>query len=158
MVLAKAGNDEMVDCKFCEIVAAARPAAIVYENTSVVAFLDSRPLFPGHMLLIPRRHIETLGDLPDDLLAPLFGAARLLSRAVETGLRAEGSFVAINNRVSQSVPHLHVHIVPRRRKDGLKGFFWPRQGYRDEGEMAEVRDTLRRAVALLDNGGSRGGS
>jgi histidine triad (HIT) family protein len=158
LVLAKAGNDERVGCKFCEIVAGVRPAGIVYEDNSVAAFLDNRPLFPGHMLLIPKRHVETLGDLPEELLAPLFGAARLLSRAVETGLHAEGSFVAINNRVSQSVPHLHVHIVPRRRKDGLKGFFWPRQGYRDEGEMTEVRDALRRAVALLDNGGSRGES
>lgn len=145
----------MVDCKFCEIAAGERPAAVVYESGDVVAFLDSRPLFPGHTLLMPRRHVETLDDLPDELVAPLFKAARLLSRAVETGLEAEGSFVAINNRVSQSVPHLHVHIVPRRRKDGLKGFFWPRQGYRDEAHMTEVRDALRRAAALLDNGGSR---
>lgn len=145
----------MVDCKFCEIAAGERPAEVVYEDSSVVAFLDSRPLFPGHVLLISRRHVEALSDLPDDLLAPLFGAARLLSRAVEAALEAEGSFVAINNRVSQSVPHLHIHIVPRRRKDGLKGFFWPRQGYRDEAHMLEVRDALRRAVALADNGCSR---
>jgi histidine triad (HIT) family protein len=155
-VVVKAGNHEIVDCKFCEIAAGERAPAIIYEDGAVVAFLDSRPLFPGHTLLIPKRHVETLSDLPDELLAPLFGAARLLSRAVEAGLKAEGSFVAINNRVSQSVPHLHVHIVPRRRKDGLKGFFWPRQGYRDEAHVMEVRDALRRAVALLDNGDSRG--
>jgi histidine triad (HIT) family protein len=144
-------------CKFCGIAAGEAAAEIVYENGVVVAFLDSRPLFPGHTLLVPKRHVETLGELPDYLLAPLFGAARLLARAVEAGLEAEGSFLAINNRVSQSVPHLHVHIVPRRRKDGLKGFFWPRQGYRDETHMREVRDALRRAAALLDNGGSREG-
>jgi histidine triad (HIT) family protein len=101
------------------------------------------------MLLIPRDHHETLADLPPELAGPLLMNARLLARAVETGLGAEGSFVAINNRVSQSVPHLHVHIVPRSPKDGLKGFFWPRQPYPSEAEMLAVRDKLRAAIQQL---------
>ena len=111
-----------------------------------VAFLDRRPLFPGHTLLVPRSHIATLADLPAELVAPLFLQAQRLASAVERAVGAEGTFVAINNRVSQSVPHLHVHIVPRRRGDGLKGFFWPRHGYRDAGHAAEVRDALRDAL------------
>ncbi len=114
-----------------------------------LAFLDHRPLFPGHTLVVPRAHVPTLGDLPPALVAPLFAAVQLLARAVERGLDAEGSFVAVNNRISQSVPHLHVHVVPRRHKDGLKGFFWPRGRYRDDREMAEVRDRLGAAVAAL---------
>ncbi len=109
-------------CKFCEVGADRLKAEIVFEDSLTLAFLDARPLFPGHTLLIPRVHYETLADLPAELAGPLLTNARLLARAVESGLGAEGSFVAINNRVSQSVPHLHVHIVPRRRKDGLKGF------------------------------------
>lgn len=111
-----------------------------------MAFLDRRPLFPGHTLLVPRSHIATLADLPAELVAPLFLQAQRLASAVERAVGAEGTFVAINNRVSQSVPHLHVHIVPRRRGDGLKGFFWPRHGYRDAGHAAEVRDALRDAL------------
>jgi histidine triad (HIT) family protein len=130
------------DCKFCAL----DPAAAVDETPECLVFLDYRPVFPGHCLVIPRQHIETLADLPPELLAPLFAEVQRVARAMETALGAEGSFVAINNRVSQSVPHLHVHVVPRRRKDGLKGFFWPRQSYRDESHMAEVRDLLRRAL------------
>ncbi len=103
----------------------------MFEDPVCLAFLDRRPLFPGHSLLLPKQHYETLADLPRDLLGPIFSGAQLLTRAMELGLEAEGSFVAINNRISQSVPHLHIHIVPRRRKDGLKGFFWPRQAYKD---------------------------
>ena len=117
------------------------------EDEPTLAFLDSRPLFPGHTLLVPRAHVETLPDLPDDLLRPLFANARLLAGAMEEAFGAEGSFVAINNRVSQSVPHLHVHVVPRRRKDGLRGFFWPRQGYRaTRPTQLEARDALRAAA------------
>ena len=137
------------DCAFCAVVSGERDAEVVLENELTVAFLDHRPVFPGHCLLVPREHHETLLDLPDRLLAPLFGDARLLARAVESGLGAEGSFVAINNRVSQSVPHVHVHVVPRRRKDGLRGFFWPRNPYRDEEHMAETARALRDAVARL---------
>jgi len=122
---------------------------MVLEDERSAAFLDQRPLFPGHCLLIPRDHYETLIDLPPELVGPLFQNARLLARAVEVGLGAEGSFVAINNRVSQSVPHLHIHIVPRRKGDGLRGFFWPRQRYASEAEMAEIARKLREAIDRL---------
>ena len=134
------------DCRFCAIARSEAGARIVLEDQHVLAFLDHRPLFPGHCLVIPREHHETLPDLPRPMLEPLFGTARLLSRAVVDALAAEGSFVAVNNVVSQSVPHLHVHVVPRRRKDGLRGFFWPRTPYRDDAHAEEVRAALRAAV------------
>ena len=121
------------------------PAHVVASDDHTVAFLDTRPVFPGHVLLVPRDHHETLGDLPPELLAPLFAAAQRLARAVEAAMEAHGTFVAMNNRVSQSVPHLHVHVVPRRRKDGLRGFFWPRLRYAGEEEMAEVAARIRAA-------------
>ena len=136
----------MADCLFCRIVSGELPATIVYEDENSLAFLDHRPLFPGHTLLIPREHVETLGELSPKLLAPYFAAAQLLSRAVELAMEAEGTFVAMNNRVSQSVPHLHVHVVPRRKKDGLKGFFWPRTKYKADEEMEEVKKKI--AVVL----------
>jgi histidine triad (HIT) family protein len=135
------------DCRFCAIARGEGDAKVVLEDDDVLAFLDHRPLFPGHCLVIPREHHETLPDLPLEMLAPLFAATRLLAEGVVEALDAEGSFVAVNNVVSQSVPHLHVHVVPRRRKDGLRGFFWPRTPYRDESHANEVRDALRRAVA-----------
>ena len=133
-------------CLFCRIVSGEVPATIVYEDQHAIAFLDHRPLFPGHTLLVPRDHVETLVDLPHALVAPYFEAAQSLARAVEFALNAEGTFVAMNNRVSQSVPHLHVHIVPRRRKDGLKGFFWPRTKYKDEAEMKVVQRKITSAL------------
>lgn len=136
----------MAACSFCEIVSGVRDAHMVLETDESVAFLDIRPLFKGHTLLVPRRHHETLAELPPDLVEPLFLDARRLSGAMETGLGAAGSFVAMNNRISQSVPHLHVHIVPRRRKDGLRGFFWPRTKYASDEEAAQVAATLRAAV------------
>lgn len=135
-------------CKFCDIAAGRIQAEVVFEDDRTLAFLDVRPLFPGHLLLIPREHYENLADLPPALIAPLFTNAQVLARAVETGTGADGSFVAINNRVSQSVPHLHIHIVPRRRKDGLKGFFWPRHPYKDD-EAAAISEKLRAAVEEL---------
>ena len=137
------------DCAFCGIVDGGTERYAVLEDEVSIAFLDRRPLFPGHCLLVPKKHYETLIDLPASLIAPLFINARLLARAMEEALEAEGSFVAINNRVSQSVPHLHIHIVPRKRKDGLKGFFWPRQRYPDEESMAKVRQALQAAIARL---------
>jgi histidine triad (HIT) family protein len=134
------------NCVFCQIAAGTIPAAKVLETSDVMAFLDTRPLFAGHCLLIPREHHETLADLPEETVAPLFTAARQLVAAVERALDADGSFVAINNRISQSVPHLHVHIVPRRKKDGMKGFFWPRRKYRDEMEIEETRAAIERAI------------
>ena len=133
-------------CKFCQIVSRALAAAIVFEDSLSLAFLDNRPLFPGHILLIPKHHYETLGDLPAELAGAFFTNVQLLARAVETGMHAEGSFVAINNRVSQSVPHLHVHIVPRRKKDGLRGFFWPRQPYKDDAEMQQAQAAIQKAL------------
>lgn len=138
-----------MDCPFCAIIAGEAEAQIVFEDEVSLAFLDRRPLFPGHCLLVPRRHYETFGDLPLELIGPLFTNAQLLSRAVEDAMNAEGSFVAINNRVSQSVPHLHVHIVPRRKKDGLKGFFWPRTPYKSESEIEDVLRALRAAIRRL---------
>jgi histidine triad (HIT) family protein len=137
----------MVDnCLFCRIVSGEVPATVVYEDEKSIAFLDHRPLFHGHTLLVPRQHFETLGDLPTSLVGPYFKTAQLLARVVEAALDAEGTFVAMNNRVSQSVPHLHVHVVPRRRKDGLKGFFWPRTKYKGEEEIKAVQ---RKIVAAL---------
>jgi len=121
----------------------------VFEDALSLAFLDHRPLFPGHSLLIPRRRVETIWDLPDELIGPLFANARLLSRAVREAMEAQGAFVAANNVVSQSVPHFHVHVVPRNRKDGLRGFFWPRRRYADEAEATAAADAVRAAVARL---------
>jgi histidine triad (HIT) family protein len=140
-------------CIFCQIVAGTIAAPAVFEDETSVAFLDHRPVFPGHVLLVPRQHHETLADLPGGLIQPLFVSAQLLARAVELAAEADGTFVAINNRVSQSVPHLHVHIVPRKRKDGLHGFFWPRQTYKDPDEMEKFRLAIISAVDRLRSGG-----
>jgi len=134
------------ECTFCQILSGKIPAPIVFEDEISAAFLDHRPLFPGHCLLIPKQHFETLENLPPDLAGPFFRNAQLLSRAVELGMKAEGSFVAINNRVSQSVPHLHLHVVPRRKKDGLKGFFWPRNPYRSDAEMQAAQQAIQMAL------------
>jgi histidine triad (HIT) family protein len=132
----------VAECTFCRIIAGELPAHVVLDDDACVGFLDVRPLFPGHTLLVPRAHHETLADLPVDQLEPLFARAQRLSSAMESVLGAAGSFVAINNRVSQSVPHLHVHVVPRNRKDGLRGFFWPRTKYSSEAEAAAVAARL----------------
>jgi len=138
-------------CLFCRIVAREVVAAIAFEDELTLTFLDHRPLFPGHCLLIPKSHYEDLAALPEDLIAPLFRNARLLAAAVERAMGSDGSFVAINNRVSQSVPHVHIHIVPRRRKDGLRGFFWPRQKYESAAEMERVRGALGEAIGRLQS-------
>jgi histidine triad (HIT) family protein len=137
-------------CTFCEILAGRLPAHVVLDDEVALAFLDMRPLFPGHTLLVPREHHETLADLPTALLEPYFARAQRLSLAMEQGLASVGSFVAINNRVSQSVPHLHTHVVPRTPKDGLRGFFWPRGRYADDAEAAEVAERLRAALSGLE--------
>jgi histidine triad (HIT) family protein len=139
----------MPECLFCRIVAGSQAAAVVFEDEHSVAFLDHKPLFPGHTLLGPRVHVETLPELPAAGVQPLFGVAQRLCRGVETAMGAAGTFVAINNRVSQSVPHLHIHIVPRRPKDGLRGFFWPRGKYRDAEEMENVRLSVSNALIRL---------
>jgi len=131
------------ECVFCAIVAGDLPAHVVAETEHTIAFLDQRPLFPGHTLVVPRAHVVTLRDLPAPLLTPFFTEVQRVAAAVQDGLTADGTFVAENNVVSQSVPHLHVHVVPRRRKDGLRGFFWPRQRYADEAEADAVAARLR---------------
>ncbi|HVM36281.1 MAG TPA: HIT family protein [Actinomycetota bacterium] len=142
-------------CIFCDIVAGRVPAETVFEDDEVLAFLDVRPLFPGHTLVVPRAHYETLLDLPVELVEPLFERVRLLTRAVEEAMDAEGSFVALNNKVSQSVPHLHVHVVPRRRKDGLRGFFWPRHNYRDAAHAEQTAARIRASVREQSRGDTR---
>lgn len=136
-------------CIFCRIVARELEAPIVFEDEISLAFLDHRPVFPGHCLLIPQVHFETLVDLPSELVGAYFSNAQLLAAAVELALEAHGTFVGINNRVSQSVPHLHLHIVPRRRKDGLRGFFWPRHKYESEGEQSRFRKAIEDALVQL---------
>ena len=142
-------NTAIASCLFCKVVNGEGPARLVFEDEISLAFLDHRPVFPGHCLLIPKQHYETLTDLPEELIGPFFKRAQLLARAVESAMEAHGTFVAMNNRVSQSVPHLHVHIVPRRRKDGLKGFFWPRYPYPDDEAAEAVQLSIRRALAAL---------
>ncbi len=132
----------MADCVFCEIVAGGTEAAIVLERDHFTAFLDARPVFKGHVLLVPRDHVETLPDLPAELREGFLAAAQDLAVAVKEALGAQGSFVAINNTVSQSVPHLHLHVVPRTKGDGLRGFFWPRTKYAG-GEAADFAERLR---------------
>ena len=119
---------------------------MVFSDDDTLAFLDHRPLFPGHSLLIPRAHLETIWDVPAELIGPLFANARSLSAAVRTAMDAQGAFVAVNNVVSQSVPHLHVHVVPRNRKDGLRGFFWPRTKYRSDEEAEAMAASIRRRL------------
>ncbi|MDI6910855.1 HIT family protein [Nocardioides sp.] len=133
-------------CVFCGIVAGEVPAELVLEDAETVAFLDRRPLFKGHTLLVPREHVVTLPDLPARLRDPFLAASQRLATAMVEGLGAQGSFVAMNNVVSQSVAHLHLHVVPRTRGDGLRGFFWPRTTYAD-GEAAQYADRLRAALA-----------
>jgi histidine triad (HIT) family protein len=130
-------------CKFCQIIAGEIPAHFVLDTDDVVAFLDHRPLFPGHTLVLPRDHVVTLADVEADRMGPFFRAVQRVEAAVRTAMDAQGSFVAENNVVSQSVPHLHVHVVPRRRKDGLRGFFWPRTKYAGDAQAAAVAAGIR---------------
>ena len=137
------------NCEFCRIIRGEVESHSVFEDDVSMVFLDHRPLFPGHCLLVPKKHYPTLGDLPQTVIGPLFENAQLLARVIEQALWAEGTFIAVNNRVSQSVPHLHIHVVPRRKKDGLKGFFWPRQAYRDLDHLQSIQKTLRESIAEL---------
>ena len=138
-----------MDCIFCKVVSKELSATSVFEDELTMAFLDHRPLFHGHCLLVPKEHYETLSDLPSRLIKPLFENAQLLARAVEAAMEAQGTFVAMNNRVSQSVPHLHIHIVPRRKGDGLKGFFWPRTKYTSQTEIEQVKDLIQAELNRL---------
>lgn len=136
-----------VACVFCRIVAGETPAHVALEDDDFVAFLDARPVFKGHVLLVPREHVETLPDLPAALRDPFLERAQRLATAMTDALGAQGSFVAVNNTVSQSVPHLHLHVVPRTKGDGLRGFFWPRTKYADAGEAAGFADRIRESVS-----------
>ncbi|HEX2027840.1 MAG TPA: HIT family protein [Nitriliruptorales bacterium] len=133
-------------CVFCRVVAGDTAAHVVVDEAAAVAFLDRRPLFPGHCLVVPRAHHETLTDLPPEDVGAFFQVVRRLCAAVPVAVDALGSFAAVNNRVSQSVPHLHVHVVPRRPKDGLRGFFWPRTQYESEQHAADVAAAIRAAL------------
>lgn len=135
----------MAGCVFCEIISGALTRPIVHETDDTVAFLDHRPVFKGHTLVVPREHIVTLPELPERMLVPLFGEVQRVADAITGGLGAQGTFVAANNIVSQSVPHLHVHVVPRTKGDGLRGFFWPRTKY-EEGEEQEYTDRIAAAL------------
>jgi histidine triad (HIT) family protein len=134
------------DCVFCDIIAGTRPAEVVLSDAVAVAFLDARPVFKGHVLVAPRAHYVTLPDLPADLVGPLFERVQQVSAAMPAALGAQGSFVAVNNVVSQSVPHLHVHVVPRTKGDGLRGFFWPRTRYASDDEAADYARRLRKVL------------
>lgn len=134
---------------FCRIVAGDEPAAVVADEPDLLAFLDHRPVFKGHVLIVPKAHLDTMLDLPPSLMAPMVDLAQRVARAQEEVLEAQGTFVAMNNVISQSVPHLHLHVVPRRRKDGLRGFFWPRTTY-EEGEAAQIAERLSGALLRPD--------
>jgi len=136
----------MAACLFCSIVAGDTPAHVVLDDAVAFGFLDVRPLFPGHVLVVPRQHAETLTDLPVDEVGPYFTRVQEVTAAVEEACGAQGSFVAMNNRISQSVPHLHTHVVPRTKGDGLKGFFWPRTTYEDDEQAAAVAASIRAAL------------
>ncbi|MBI4883474.1 MAG: HIT family protein [Actinobacteria bacterium] len=136
-----------VPCAFCEIVANRLPAAVVHRDDASVAFLDRSPLFKGHVLVVPTEHVPTLSELPTDKLLPFFLLVQRVAAALPAALGVDGTFVAINNVVSQSVAHLHAHVVPRRRKDGLRGFFWPRVKYADESELVAVASLIRERLA-----------
>jgi len=136
----------VADCVFCTIVAGEHPAQVVYGDQDVLAFLVMGPVLKGHVLVVPRRHVDTLPDLPDELVAPFFGAVRDIAAAVPRAYGSQGTFVATNNVVSQSVPHLHIHVVPRTKGDGLRGFFWPRTTYASDDEAADFAQRLREAL------------
>jgi histidine triad (HIT) family protein len=135
------------DCLFCQIISGKVAAHVVDEGPESLVFLDHRPVFVGHCLVVPKAHHETLSDVPAPELGPLFARVQRVARAVEAGLGADGTFVAANNRVSQSVPHFHVHVVPRRKKDGLRGFFWPRQKYESDEAARATVDRIREKLA-----------
>jgi histidine triad (HIT) family protein len=135
-----------VDCLFCKLLAGERPAHLVLDREQVVGFLDIRPLFKGHVLLVPRDHVDELADLAPEQVGPFFSVVREVAARLPGALDAQGTFVAMNNVVSQSVPHLHCHVVPRRRKDGLRGFFWPRTRYADDAEAASYAARIEAAL------------
>jgi histidine triad (HIT) family protein len=137
-------------CQFDQIRDGAISAHIVLDEPDLLGFLDNRPIFAGHTLIVPRRHVATLAELDDDLAGAMFVAAKRVAKALRLAVGAHGAFVALNDEVSQSVAHVHLHVVPRRRKDGLRGFFWPRQRYESDDDAAEVAARLRVALSVDD--------
>lgn len=142
-------RDRRNECVFCAVQSGEGDCCRVFEDEDIFVFLDHRPLFPGHCLLVTKRHVATLAELTPPLVHRVFDEVRIVSIAVQTAMKAEGTFVAINNIVSQSVPHFHVHIVPRRKGDGLRGFFWPRTKYKSDEEAASVADAIRKEIERL---------
>jgi histidine triad (HIT) family protein len=140
-----------LECVFCLIINLKTERGIVFQDEISTAFLDKRPLFPGHCLLVPNEHYANISELPSNLVGPFFKNVKLLAIAIEKGLQADGTFLAINNKISQSVPHLHVHIVPRRSGDGLRGFFFPRQKYAGPEEEARIQEAIRSAISELQS-------
>lgn len=135
-----------MDCLFCAIVAGSASAFVVLDAPDAMGFLDTRPVFKGHVLVVPRQHVGTLVDLPGEAVGVFFRQVQRVAAAVESALGAGGTFVAVNNRVSQSVPHLHVHVIPRTKGDGLRGFLWPRHRYADDAEAVSYRDRIAAAL------------
>jgi histidine triad (HIT) family protein len=133
-------------CLFCRIAKKEKDSYVIFEDTLSFAFLDSRPLFPGHILLIPKIHYGEIMEIPDETVGVLFSNVKALGAALEKGLNAGGCFIAVNNKIGQTQPHLHIHIVPRKLHDGLKGFFWPRYKYSSNEEMAEVQEKIVNAL------------
>jgi len=146
-ILAKDGS--VSKCAFCDMINSKQEHYRVFEGEISLAFLDRKPVFRGHTLVIPKMHCETLDKLPEESLGSLFSDVKLISKGVEAAMHADGTFIAINNKVSQSVPHLHVHVVPRRFKDGLHGFFWPRTAYSSEEELIETQKAIESAIKKL---------
>ncbi|WP_241760300.1 HIT family protein [Thermoplasma volcanium] len=143
-------ENEVVKCKFCDIISGKIASNVVYSDEHFIAFLDHKPLFKGHTLLVPRKHFENIYEMDEETSSKLMHEVQLISRAVEIATSSDGTFIAINNKVSQSVPHVHVHIVPRKQKDGLKGFFWPRQEY-GEGEDREYANKIREQIEKISS-------
>jgi histidine triad (HIT) family protein len=146
---SKRDKPDKSKCPFCRIVADETKGLVVFRDSISIAFLDEKPLFPGHTLLVPMTHFPTLESLPNELVGNLFQRVQLVAQAIELAMSADGTFVALNDKVSQSVPHTHIHIVPRRRKDGLRGFFWPRQAYSSVEAAKEIREKIRSQIEIL---------
>jgi histidine triad (HIT) family protein len=148
LILIRMNEPTGNDCLFCSIAKKETDAAIVFEDENFIAFLDHKPLFKGHTLLVPKNHVELFTDLGESMILPFFMIAQNLNLAIVAAMNAEGCFLAMNNKVSQSVPHLHLHVVPRKKGDGLKGFFWPRKKYRDADEIRETMEKIRRELSV----------
>jgi histidine triad (HIT) family protein len=133
-------------CKFCQVINKEAESYIIFEDELTLGFLDIRPLFPGHVLIVPKTHYASLSEIPSDAVSALFNNAKKISIALESGFHGDGTFIALNNKVSQSIPHVHVHVVPRRFKDGLKGFFWPRYQYKSKEEITQTQETIIREL------------